>query len=183
METGRDSFEGRIIPTPDRGEWKTLIDRFAREHPVVVKYDKDRGFMAPRLVCVTDYEDLAIQLRNIVVLPLGDTAEFSVKVGNAGNGVSYFAYVELYECPQSFPFPLKECRLSDYRIKTINPGQTVNVALNWTRTRAGGTIIAACFDPFFDPLGIDTVDISTASSSDHCSLIAFYEHLPRVEPF
>jgi hypothetical protein len=169
-----------VVPVPEKGEWKKRIDRFIKEHPLAFDYELEKGYMAPILVCEDGFEDLANQLRNMgaVPFPLGDTRDFSIKVSNVGNAPSFSAYIELFEGPYN-PAPLREFRLCDYKVGTINPGQTVTVTLSWTRQLETGTIAAVCFDLFLDPRGIDTIEV-IIPHPNHVSAHHFDQYMPYM---
>jgi len=136
-----------IVPSPEPGEWKKLIDEYIRTHPVDFQYDPDKGFAVPRLEC-TDWDTTELR----AVRPhIGESAWLTVMVANRGNGASYSAYVQLWEGPFGYDVPWRDRRLCDFRILTINPGQTVPVRLCYTRQRESCMFDVVCFDPFLDP--------------------------------
>jgi|GEM_PF-4875511 len=135
------------ISTPEPGRWKELIDDYIHTHPVEFTYDPDKGFMAPLLECTSNFGP---EIRN---LDLGNPGTVTVRVTNKGNGISFTTYVEVYEGPRGYVHPIRDYRLCDYKMITINPGQTVDVELNWIRLLPRGRIVGICFDPFLDPRG------------------------------
>ena len=149
---GEDASNTGIVSTPELGKWKELIDDYIKTHPVDFHYNPDKGFMAPRLECTSNFGP---EIRN---LELGERGMVTVKVTNKGNGISFTTYVKVYEGPTGYTHPLKDYRLCDYKSVTINPGQTVDVKLNWTRLLHKGRIVGVCFDPFLDPRGFQLVE-------------------------
>ncbi|NUO00122.1 MAG: hypothetical protein HUU01_05850 [Saprospiraceae bacterium] len=138
-----------VVTTPETGEWKKLIDEYLKLHPINFQYNPEKGFLAPRLVCDSNFgPDLGT---------IGEPGEVKVIVNNIGNGPSFFTYVAVYEGPSGYTHPLRDYRLSDYKIISINPGQTIDVKLKWTRLLTTGRIAGVCFDPFLDPRGFDTL--------------------------
>jgi len=103
--------------------------------------------MAPRLKCTSNFGP------EIRYLDVGDSTTVTVWVTNNGNGISFATYVEIYEGPVGYSSPRSDYRLCDYKIVTINPGQTVEVKLSWNRLLQRGRIVGVCFDPFLDPRG------------------------------
>jgi hypothetical protein len=162
-QLGEDAPGTGIVSTPERGEWKTLIDEFIKEHPVDFQRDPDKGFMAPRLDCTSNFGP---EIRD---LDVGDSTMVTVTVTNKGNGVSFTSYVEVYEGPWGYTHPLRDYRLCDYKIVTINPGQTVDVQLNWSRLLHLGRVVGVCFDPFLDPRGFHLVE----QYNDHITSIHY----------
>jgi len=151
-QLGRDAPGTGVIISPEPGPWKDGIDAYIKEHPVDYHPDPEKGFMAPRLKCNSNFGP---EIRNLAV---GDSGIVTVRVTNKGNGASFSSYVEVYEGPWGYTHPLRDYRLCDYRALTINPGQTVDVKLNWTRLLANGRIVGVCFDPFLDPRGFTLVE-------------------------
>lgn len=162
-QLGDDAPGTRIVHTPEPGEWKGLIDKFIQEHPVDYQYDPDKGFMAPRLECTSNFGP------EIRYLGIEDSGTVTVTVTNKGNGISFSAYVEVYEGPWGYTHPLRDYRLCDYEALTINPGQTVDVELRWNRLREAGRIVGVCFDPFLDPRGFHLVE----QYNDHITSIHY----------
>lgn len=163
-QLGDDAPGTDIIPTPAPGEWKTLIDKYIEEHPIDFQYDAEKGFMAPRLDCTSNFGP---DIRNLSV---GESTEVTVIVTNKGNGISYNSYVEIYEGPWGYVHPLRDYRLCDYQIVTINPGQTVNIKLEWQRLLSKGRIVGVCFDPFLDPRGFQLVE----QYNDHITSLHYH---------
>ncbi|MFH0772160.1 MAG: hypothetical protein V1933_06040 [Candidatus Omnitrophota bacterium] len=147
-----DASDAGIVSTPEEGKWKDLIDDYIKTHPVDFHYDPKRGFMAPRLKCTSNFGP---EIRD---LDLGEPAIVTVKVTNKGNGISFDSYVGVYEGPVGYTHLLRDYRLCDYKVITINQGQTVNVKLNWSRLLTHGRIVGICFDPFLDPRGFRLVE-------------------------
>lgn len=160
---GDDAPGTEIVSTPEPGEWKGLIDEFIKEHPIDFQYDPDKGFMAPRLDCTSSFGP---EIRD---LDVGDSTTVTVRVTNKGNGISFTSCVQVYEGPGGYSHPLRDYRLCDYRILTINPGQTVDVKLNWNRLLSKGRIVGVCFDPFLDPRGFHLVE----QYNDHITSIHY----------
>jgi hypothetical protein len=151
-DLGEDAPGNGIVASPEPGKWKELIDGYIKEHPIDFQYNPDKGFMAPKLKCTSNFGP------DIRDLGLGETATVTVPVTNNGNGISFAAFVEIYEGPAGYTHPLRDYRLCDYKITTINPGQTLNVKLNWNRLLSYGRIVGICFDPFLDPRGFQLVE-------------------------
>jgi len=162
-QLGEDAPGTGIVSTPEPGGWKSLIDEFIKEHPVDFQPDPDKGFMAPRLDCTSNFGP---EIRDLNV---GDSTMVTVTVTNKGNGVSFTSYVEVYEGPAGYTHPLSDYRLYDYKIITINPGQTVDVQLNWSRLLPVGRVLGVCFDPFLDPRGFHLVE----QCNDHITSIHY----------
>lgn len=151
-QLGKDALGTRFVPTPEFGEWKELIDVYTKECPPDFQYDPDKGFMAPRLECTSNFGP---EIRNLNV---GESTTVTVTITNKGNGISFCSYVEVYEGPRGYTHPLREYRLCDYKIVTINPGQTLDVKLNWSRLLTSGRCVGICFDPFLDPRSFQLVE-------------------------
>jgi len=151
-QLGEDAPGTGTVSTPEPGEWKELIDEYIRTHPVDFQYDPDKGFMSPELDCTSNFGP---EIRD---LDLGEPGTVTVRVTNKGNGISFSTYVEVYEGPVGYTHPLRDYRLCDYRVITMNPGQTVDVRLNWVRLLSRGRIVGVCFDPFLDPRGFYRVE-------------------------
>jgi hypothetical protein len=149
-QLGSDAPGMGIVPSPEPGEWKDLIDEYVQSHPVDYQYDPKKGFAAPRLCCTSNFGP---EIGNI-----GESTWVTVRVINEGNGISFSAYVEVYEGPVGYTHQLRDYRLCDYRVLTINPGQTVDVKLFWTRLLERGRIVGVCYDPFLDPRGFHLVE-------------------------
>lgn len=139
-----------VISTPKPGRWKELIDAYIKEHPVDFRYDAEKGFMVPSVsFASTDWPG---------PVPVGSSGTRRIALTNKGNAISFSCYVEIYEGPFGFGHRLRDYRLCDYQILTINPGQTVNVELRYNRLMTKGALVAVCFDPFLDPLGFHLVE-------------------------
>lgn len=137
-----------IVPPPEPGEWKGLIDEYIREHPIDYQPDPEKGFAAPKL----DFTDWDITELRTVRPHIGESVWITLRVTNRGNSTSFSTYVQLYEGPiWGYGIPWRDHRLCDYRILTIDPGQTIDVKLRWTRQLEDGGIRGLCFDPFLDP--------------------------------
>ena len=162
-QLGEDAPGTEIIPIPEPGKWKDLIDEYIKEHPIDFQFDPDKNFTTPRLECTSNFGP------EIRYLSVGDSAIVTVTVTNKGNGVSFFSYVEVYEGPGGYSHPLRDYRLCDYRVLTINPGQTVDVKLQWSRLLETGRIVGVCFDPFMDPRGFNLVE----QYNDHITSIHY----------
>lgn len=160
---GEDAPGTGIVSTPEPGKWKGLIDDYIKTHPVDFHYNPDKGFMAPRLECTSNFGP---EIRD---LDLGDSATVTVRVTNKGNGISFATYVEVYEGPGGYTHPLRDYRLCDYKIITINPGQTVDVKLNWNRLLIQGRTVGVCFDAFLDPRDFHLVE----QCNDHITSIHY----------
>jgi hypothetical protein len=151
-QLGEDAPGTGIVSPPEPGKWKELIDEYIKTHPVDFHYDPDKGFVAPRLKCRSNFGP------EISDIGVGESRTVTVRVTNKGNGISFSTYVEVYEGPGGYTHPLRDYRLCDYKIITINPGQTVDVKLNWTRLLPRhGRVVGVCFDPFLDPRGFQLV--------------------------
>lgn len=162
-QLGQDAPGTGIVSTPEPGEWKELIDDFIKTHPVDFQYDPDKGFMAPCLKCTSNF---APEIRD---LDIGESTTVTVRVTNKGNGISFATYVEIYEGPVGYTHPLRDYRLCDYKIITINPGQTMDVKLSWNRLLPQGRIVGVCFDPFLAPRGFRLVE----QYNDHITSIHY----------
>lgn len=162
-QLGDDAPGTGFVSTPETGKWKELIDEYIREHPVDFQYNPDKAFMAPRLDCTSNFGP---EIRD---LDVGESTTVTVGVTNKGNGISFNSYVQVYEGPWGYTHPLREYRLCDYRIMTINPGQTVDVKLNWSRLLSKGRVVGVCFDPFLDPRGFHLVE----QYNDHITSIHY----------
>ena len=160
---GDDAPEGGTVSTPEPGPWKDQIDEYIRDHPVDFQFDPDKGFMSPSLECTSNFGP---EIRH---LQLGESGIVTVTVTNNGNGISFSTYVEIYEGPVGYTHPRSDYRLCDYRIITINPGQTADVKLHWNRLLARGRIVGVCFDPFMDPRGFHLVE----QYNDHITSIHY----------
>jgi len=147
-----DSPSMGIVPTPEPGEWKKKIDDYIKTHPINFQFNSEKGFASPRLECTSHFGP------EIINIGVGDSTWVTVRVTNVGNGVSFFSYIQVYEGPRGYTSPVRDYRLSDYRIITINPGQTVDVKLYWSRLLANGRIVGVCFDPFLDPRGFSLME-------------------------
>lgn len=165
-ELGEDAPGTGIVSTPEPGKWKESIYNYAKTHPVNFRYNPDKGFMAPRLECTSKFGPDAMFL--VEYLSLGDSATVTVRVTNKGNGISFACYVEVYDGPGGLS--LEDYRLCDYKIITINPGQTVDVKLNWNNRLPRGRIVGVCFDPFLDPRGFHLVE----QGNDHITYLLYY---------
>lgn len=150
-QLGTDAPGIGVISVPEPGRWKVLIDEYTEEHPVDFHYDVDKGFAVPRLACTSRFA-------HVGGFRVGDSVTETVAVINNGNGISFSSYVEIYEGPFGFGHRLRDYRLCDYRILTINPRQTVDVQLQCNRLLTKGSIVVVCFDPFLDPLGFHLVE-------------------------
>lgn len=148
---GPDAPGTEFIAAPMQARWKRLIDRYIKEHPLDFRYNWDKGIEVPRLECTSNFGQWNS-------LNIGVSATETITVTNKGNGISFSSYVEIYEGPFGFGHPLRDYRLCDYRILTVNPGQTVDVKLQFNRLLAKGSIVGVCFDPFLDPLGFHLVE-------------------------
>lgn len=144
--TGADEIT-RIERVP---EWKQRIDDFAETNPIEFEYDPEKGFMAPRLVCTS------ISVSEARKHIAGYSAIASISVTNRGNGVSFSSYVEMYRKVAS----VSSYKLRDYRILTINPGQTVDVQLKLKRCWKEIIVVGVCFDPFLDPRGFQIEELN-----------------------
>jgi hypothetical protein len=162
-ELGDDSPGTDIITTPEPGEWKELIDKFIEDNPIDFEYNPDKGFMSPKLECTSNFGP---EIREIDV---GESTTVTVRVTNKGNGISFNTYVEVYEGPGGYNHALQEYRLCDYKIAAINPGQTVDIKLGWSRLLSVGRIVGLCFDPFLDPRGFYNVE----QYNDHITSIHY----------
>jgi hypothetical protein len=151
-QLGADSPETDVVVTPEPGTWKPAIDEWIRDHPLDFHYDPDRGFMAARLECTSNFGP---EIRDIEV---GESTTVTVKVTNRGNGVSFNAIVGAYEGPGGYTHPLPAYRLCDSRVLCICPGQALDVRLNWSRLLEKGRCVGVCFDPFLDPRGFSLVE-------------------------
>ena len=134
-----------IVPIPKDGNWKALIRKYLKKHPAPQRFDKEKGSAVPRLHCTSNFGP------ELQAIPAGQTGWVTVKVWNAGNGVSHNAFVQVYEGPYGYSSPVSSYRLSDYKIIVLNPGQSVDVKLRFTRRMENARIVATCFDPFLDP--------------------------------
>jgi hypothetical protein len=172
---GEDAPGTGILSTPEQGHWKGLIDDYLATHPIDFQYNSDKGIMTPRLECTADFGP---EMRAIAV---GDSGMVTVRVTNKGNGISFACYVQVYEGPHVTTVsdnPLQDYRLCDYKIMTINPGQTVDVKLSLNRFLAEGSVVGVCFDPFQDPRGFHLIDYS----HDHVTFVNFIENPINIGP-
>lgn len=155
---------------PETDKWKGSIDNYLEKHPIKFIPDPTKGFMAPRLRIASNFisEDLT-------KVQIGDSAELTFTVINEGNGISFFSYVELYEGEEEICLLIHH-RLCDHKIITINPGQRVDVTLNWNRKLKTGKVVGICFDPMLDPRGVDAItnDLEDAGA---CPLIKNPNHI------
>lgn len=160
---GDDSPGGDVIGTPEPGEWKDIIDEYIREHPIDFPQDPDKDYAAPKLDCSSNFGP---EIRDA---GLAEPVTVTVPVKNKGNGISFSAYVQVYEGPVGYISPLSAYRLCDYKIITIHPGQTQDVKLIFTRLLDRGRIVGVCFDPFLDPRGFNLVE----QYNDHITSIHY----------
>lgn len=144
--TGADEIT-RIERVP---EWKQRIDDFAETHPIDFEYDPEKGFMTPSLVCTSISFS---QLRSSLF-------EITVSVTNKGNGISFSSYLETY-VRRKTRYGYEPFWLYDYRILTINPGQIVNVKLEFKLYWLGNEkIVGVCYDPILDPRGFQIEELN-----------------------
>lgn len=151
-DLGAEDPGGDPVVSPEPGSWKPGIDDWIADHPVDFQPDPGKGFMAPRLKCTSNFGP---EIRR---LALDEPGAVTVTVSNFGNGISFNAVVEAYEGPGGYTSPLRAYRLCDSRVLTICPGQTVDVALRWSRRLERGRCVGVCFDPFLDPRGFTLVE-------------------------
>ncbi len=151
-QLGADSPETDVVVTPEPGAWKPAVDEWVRDHPLDFHPDPDKGFMAPRLKCRSNFGP---EIRDLEV---GQAATVTVRVTNLGNGTSFNAHVASYEGPGGYTHPLRDYRLCDSRVVGVCPGQTVDVRLNWSRLLEQGRCVGVCFDPFLDARGFSLVE-------------------------
>lgn len=163
-QLGEDAPDNGFVHTPAYGKWKELIDDYFKEHPLDFQYNQDLGFMAPLLECKATKN-----FGEMSGLKIGDSTTVSVTVINKGNGISFCTCIETYEGPFGWSHPLQKYRLCDYKIITINPGETLEVKLKWDRSLGDGSIVCICYDPFLDPRGFQIVN----SRHDHIDLRHF----------
>lgn len=165
---GDDAPSVRLVMTPELGNWKNLIDEYVKTHPVGYQVKNGKNFMAARLECDSNFGP------EIQDLGFGDVGTVTVRVTNKGNGISYAAYVQIYEGPWGYTHPLSDYRLCDYSVLTINPGQTMDAKLNWNRLLDKGRIVGVCFDPFLDPRGFHLVE------QYHDHITSMHYHFPQI---
>lgn len=173
--TGADEIT-RIERVP---EWKQRIDEFAETHPIDFEYDPEKGFMAPSLVCTLISVRWLIRRIKILISPW-----VTISVTNSGNGISFSSYVEVYA--RRFGYnSAKYFRLSNYRVLTINPGQTVNVRMEldyeisslWLdkhKKIKEEKIVGVCYDPILDPLGFRVKELNDRQLSE---LVKHNDHI------
>jgi len=92
-----------------------------------------------------------------LIEPPNNTCNVSVSVRNEGNAASYFTVVDLYEGPFMFITSnlVKDCKLRDRKILTLQPGEEKVVTLQYTRELLSGQAVGICYDPFLDPRNFD----------------------------
>ena len=99
------------------------------------------------------------QLLSLSHIPnLDGSVSVPLVISNRGLAPSFNTFVEILDGPPELHPNLRDCILCDGTQVTIQPGETVNLELNWIRKRTTGSVIALCYDPLLDPLGFTSLE-------------------------